>query len=187
LFAHEPYYPAAGQEINTTIVAAASLLHPRVRQPDGARIHDRLVHGRRPGEIVPLSTLTHELDAGARWPEVGDWEGVTDDVLQLVRGHACDALSLGLPLIARALLCAGPNSQVVRAHVGDTSRLTAYGPDDRGTILAEIDKVLTPLVAERALWPGDDLLPSLSHRSGTEHPQRRAAAPATTPPGNESR
>jgi hypothetical protein len=74
LFAHEPYYPAAAREINTTVVAAASLLHPRVRQPDGARIHDRLVHGRRPGEIVPLSTLTHELDGGARWPEVGDWE-----------------------------------------------------------------------------------------------------------------
>ncbi|MFE6335244.1 hypothetical protein ACFVOK_18805 [Streptomyces sp. NPDC057798] len=165
LFAHEPYYPDAAREINTTVVAAASLLHPRLRQPDGARIHDLLARGRRPGEIVPLSTLTHELDAGARWPEVGDWEAVTEDLLQLIRDHNCDALSLGLPLIARALLCAGPHSQVVRAHVGDTSRLTAYGPDDRGTILAEIDKVLTPLVAERALWPGDDLLPALSHRS----------------------
>lgn len=38
LFAHEAYYPAAAQEINTPLVAAASLLHPRVRQPDGARI-----------------------------------------------------------------------------------------------------------------------------------------------------
>ncbi|MER7578018.1 hypothetical protein [Streptomyces sp. NPDC126514] len=161
LFAHEPYYPDAAREINTTIVAAASLLHPRVRQPDGARINDLLTGGRRPGEIVPLSTLTHELDAGARWPEAGDWEGITEDLLQLIRDHSCDALSLGLPLIARALLCAGPHSQVVRAHVGDTSRLTAYGPDDHGTILAETDKVLTPLVAERALWPGDDLLPPL--------------------------
>ncbi|MGW0916491.1 hypothetical protein ACWD1Z_32880 [Streptomyces sp. NPDC002784] len=165
LFAHEPYYPDAAREVNTTVVAAASLLHARVRQPDGARIHDLLTRGRRPGEIVPLSTLTHELDAGARWPEVGDWEGITEDLLRLIRDHACDALSLGLPLIARALLCAGPHSQVVRAHVGDTSRLTAYEPDDRGTILAEIDKFLTPLVAEQALWPGDDLLPPLSHRS----------------------
>lgn len=87
LFAHEPYYPAAAQEINTTVVAASSLLHPRVRQPDGARIHDRLVRGRRPGEIVPLSTLTHELDGGERWPEVGDWETVTEDLLQLIRDH----------------------------------------------------------------------------------------------------
>ncbi|MEU6325423.1 hypothetical protein [Streptomyces sp. NPDC047009] len=74
LFAHEAYYPAAAQEINTSLVAAASLLHPHVRQPDGARIYDRLTHGRRPGEIVPLSTLTHELDGGALWPQLGDWE-----------------------------------------------------------------------------------------------------------------
>ncbi|GHB72015.1 hypothetical protein GCM10010377_73220 [Streptomyces viridiviolaceus] len=62
LFAHEAYYPAPSQEINTSLVAAASLLHPRVRQPDGTRIHERLTRGRRPGEIVPLSTLTDELD-----------------------------------------------------------------------------------------------------------------------------
>jgi hypothetical protein len=36
LFAHEAYYPAAAREINTSLAAAASLLHPRVRQPDGA-------------------------------------------------------------------------------------------------------------------------------------------------------
>lgn len=61
LFAHEAYYPDAAQEINTSLVAAASLLHPHVRQPDGACIYDRLTRGRRQGEIVPLSTLTHEL------------------------------------------------------------------------------------------------------------------------------
>ncbi|MGV9456420.1 hypothetical protein [Streptomyces sp. NPDC003635] len=166
LFAHEPYHPASDtREINTTVVAAASLLHPAVRQPDGARIHNLLTLGRRPGEIVPLSTLTHELNGGALWPQVGDWEAVTGELLQLVRGGQCDGFSLGLPLVARALLCAGPDSQVVRAHVGDGSRLTTYGPDDRGTVLAEIDKVLAPLVTEHALWPGDDLLPPLSHPS----------------------
>lgn len=64
LFAHEAYYPADAQEINTSLIAAASLLNPRVRQPDGARIYDRLTRGRRPGGIVPLATLTHELDGG---------------------------------------------------------------------------------------------------------------------------
>ncbi|MGW5250432.1 hypothetical protein ACWEQN_43110 [Streptomyces sp. NPDC004129] len=92
LFAHEAYYPAGAQEINTSLVAAASLLHPRVRQPDGARIYDRLTRGRLPGEIVPLSTLTHELGGGALWPEVGDWEAVTADVLQLIADQECDAL-----------------------------------------------------------------------------------------------
>ncbi len=77
LFAHEPYYPGPGtQEINTTVVAAGSLRHPQVRQPDGVRIHDLLIQGRQPGEIIPLATLTHELNGGADWPKIGDWEGV---------------------------------------------------------------------------------------------------------------
>jgi hypothetical protein len=63
LFAHEAYYPAAGREINTSLVAAASLLHPRVRQPDGARIHDLLTRGRRPREIVPRDTSGDPADA----------------------------------------------------------------------------------------------------------------------------
>ncbi|MEU5281119.1 hypothetical protein AB0G87_32465 [Streptomyces asoensis] len=73
------------QEINASLVAAASLLHPRVRQPDGARICDRLARGRRPGEVVALATLTHELAGGRRWPEVGDLEAVTADLLQLIQ------------------------------------------------------------------------------------------------------
>ncbi|GGJ56517.1 hypothetical protein [Streptomyces brasiliensis] len=161
LFAHEPYYPAAVQEINTTVVAAASLLHPHLRQPDGARIHDRLVRGRRPGEIVPLSTLTHELDGGARWPEVGDWEAVTEDLLQLVRDHGCDALSLGLPGIARALVCAGPRSEV-RAVDPTTGKHQAYGPADRIEVLVEAGKHLAWAEAGSPLWPGDGLLPPIN-------------------------
>ncbi|MEU6610280.1 hypothetical protein ABZ922_35430 [Streptomyces shenzhenensis] len=160
-FAHEPYHPAGSQEINTTVVAAASLLHPRVRQPDGARIHDRLVRGRRPGEIVPLSTLTHELDGGARWPEVGDWEATTHDLLRLVRDHGCDALSLGLPGIARALVCAGPRSEV-RAVDPTTGRHRALGPADRIEVLVEVGKQLAWAEAGSPLWPGDDLLPPIN-------------------------
>ncbi|MFD0507828.1 hypothetical protein ACFQ0G_43830 [Streptomyces chiangmaiensis] len=55
---------------------------------------------------MPLSTLTHELDGGARWPEIGEWEAVTEDLLQLIRDRDCDALNLCLPDIARALVCA---------------------------------------------------------------------------------
>ncbi|MFE4576596.1 hypothetical protein [Streptomyces chartreusis] len=111
LFAHEPYYPGGGaREGNATVVAADCLLHPQVRQPDGARIHDRLTRGRRPGEIISLATLTHELGGGADWPYVGDWE--SHDLVQLVRAANCDALSLGLPEIVRALICTGPNNDV---------------------------------------------------------------------------
>ncbi|MGX4695201.1 hypothetical protein [Streptomyces sp. JNUCC 63] len=156
LFAHEPYYPAAAQEINTSLVAAASLLHPRVRQPDGARIYDRLTRGRLPGEIVPLSTLTHELGGEAGWPEVGDWEQVTGDLLQLVRDGGCDALSLGLPDLARALVCCGPHSQV-RAYDPATGRYQAYGPTDRMKVLVEIGRHLEWAEAGCTLWPGDGL------------------------------
>ncbi|MEU2743153.1 hypothetical protein ABZ656_49885 [Streptomyces sp. NPDC007095] len=165
LFAHEPYYPGLGaQEINTTLVAAATLLHPRVRQPDGVQIHDRLTQGRRPGEIIPLATLTHELNGGAEWPAVGDWEDVTADLLQLARAGECDALSLGLPEIARALICTGPHSEV-RAYDAAAGNFIAYGSADRAVVLAEVDMFLAPFVAEQALWPGDGLLPPFCHRA----------------------
>ncbi|AVH60901.1 hypothetical protein C4B68_00960 [Streptomyces dengpaensis] len=157
LFAHEAYYPAAAQEINTSLVAAASLLHPRVQQPDGARIYDRVTRGCRQREIVPLSTLTHELGGGALWPEVGDWEAVTADLLQLIRDRDCDALSLGLPDIARALVCSGPHSEV-RAYDPAAGRCQAYGPAERIEVLVEVGKQLAWAEAGWSLWPGDGLL-----------------------------
>ncbi|MFC8094677.1 hypothetical protein [Streptomyces sp. NPDC057301] len=165
LFAHEPYYPGEdAQEINTSVVAAASLLHPKMHQPDGARIHERLTQGRRPGEIIPLATLTHELDGGAQWPYVGDWEKVTVDLVRLVRTAQCDALSLGLPEIARALICTGPNNHVRALDTAAGHTLT-YGPKERAAVLAEIDTYLACLVAQQDLWPGDNLLPPLFHQA----------------------
>ncbi|PWI05142.1 hypothetical protein DIZ27_41085 [Streptomyces sp. NWU339] len=163
LFAHEAYYPAAAQEINTSLVAAASLLHPHVRQPDGARIYDRLTRGRRQGEIVPLSTLTHELDGGARWPEVGDWAAVTADLLQLIQDRECDGLSLGLPDIARALVCSGPRSEV-RVYDPAAERYQVYGPADRIEVLVEVGRQLAWAEAGCALWPGDGLLVPVNPR-----------------------
>ncbi|MFD9657698.1 BREX-2 system phosphatase PglZ [Streptomyces mirabilis] len=161
LFAHELYYPGPGaQEINTTLVAAATLLHPRVRQPDGAQIHDRLTQGRRPEESIPLATLTHELNGGTDWPTAGDWESVTTDLLQLVREGECDALSLGLPEIPRALICTGPHSHV-RTYDAAADQFIAYGPTERAAVLAEVDTFLAPLVAgsgaPAAVFHKDDL------------------------------
>ncbi|MEU6260460.1 hypothetical protein [Streptomyces sp. NPDC047043] len=161
LFAHQPYYPGPGtQEINTTLVAADTLLHPRVLQPDGTRIHDLLTQGRQPGEIIPLATLTHELNGGADWPTVGDWERVTIDLVHLVQTQRCDALSLGLPEVARALICTGPASQV-RAFDAAAGEFTMYGPDDRTKVLTEVGLFLTGLTAQQPFWPGDGLLPPL--------------------------
>ncbi|WP_406410488.1 hypothetical protein [Streptomyces sp. NBC_01614] len=161
LFAHEPYYLGDGaQEINATVVAAASLLHPEVHQPDGARIHERLTQQRTPGEIIPLATLTQELGGGAGWPYIGDWEKVTTDLVRLVRTAECDALSLGLSEIARALICTGPNNHIRTLDTAAGQALT-YGPKERAAILAEIDMYLVCLVAEQDLWPGEGLLPPL--------------------------
>ncbi|KQX70133.1 hypothetical protein [Streptomyces sp. Root1310] len=154
LFAHEAYHLAAAQEINTSLVPAASLLHPRVRQPDGARIYDRLTRGRQPGEIVPLATLTHELDGGTRWPEVGDWEAVTADLLQLIRDRECDALSLRLPHIARALVCSGPYSEI-RVYDPAAGRYQAYGPAERIDVLVEVGRQLAWAEAGYVLRTGD--------------------------------
>ncbi|MFF5481032.1 hypothetical protein ACFY5C_27425 [Streptomyces sp. NPDC012935] len=161
LFAHEPYCPDDGaQEINATVVAVASLLYRQVRQPDGARIHDRLTQARAPGEIVPLATLTHELGGGTGWPYVGDWEKVTTGLVRLIRAGECDALGLGLSEIARALVCTGPNSHVGTLETAPGQTLT-YGPKERAAVLAEIGTYLACLVAEQDLWPGGNLLTPL--------------------------
>ncbi|HET6856135.1 MAG TPA: hypothetical protein VFH94_03440 [Streptomyces sp.] len=167
LFAHEPYYPGPGtREVNTTVVAAASLRHPQVQQPDGIGIHHRLTRGRKPGEIVPLATLTHELGGGADgWLTVGDWEKVTAGLVSLVRTGRCDALSLGLPDTARALICTGPHSDV-RAFDAAADRAVTFGPKERAAVLAQVNMFLACLVAEQDLWPGDDLLSGCSDPPG---------------------
>lgn len=145
-------------------MAADSLLHSRVCQPDGARIHDVLTYGREPGEIVPLATLTHELRGGAAWPAVGDWERVTADLLDLVRCGYCDALSLGLSEIARALVCSGPYSQV-RVYDAAARDFIVYGPAERAAVLAEVDASLAGLIGEQGFWPGDGLLAPIARPS----------------------
>ncbi|WP_411092796.1 hypothetical protein [Streptomyces sp. 049-1] len=161
LFAHEPYYPGPGaQEINTSVVAADSLLHPHVRQPDGVRIHDLLTTRRQPGEIIPLATLTHELNGGAHWPSVADWEGVTLDLLELVHTERCDALRLGLSELTRALLCTGPHG-LVRVFDTTTDDVVTYGSAERDAVLDDVGVHLAAVTTEQPFWPGDSLLPAL--------------------------
>ncbi|MFF8679356.1 hypothetical protein ACF07F_15745 [Streptomyces sp. NPDC015237] len=164
LFAHEPYYPGPGAlEINTSVVAADSLLHPHVRQPDGVRIHDLLTAGRQPGEIIPLATLTHELNGGADWPSVADGEGVTLDLLELVHTGRCDALRLGLSELARALLCTGHG--LVRV-LDDDRRCRHLRLCKRAAVLDDIGALLAAVTTEQPFWPGDSLLPALGRLTG---------------------
>ncbi|MDQ1033545.1 hypothetical protein QF035_011214 [Streptomyces umbrinus] len=80
--------------------------------------------------------------------------------MQLVRAGERDALSLGLPEIARALIITGPHSQV-RAFDAAADQFITYGPEERAAVLAEVDRFLTGLISELELWPGDGLLPPL--------------------------
>lgn len=179
LFAHEPYYPEDGaQEINTTVVAAATLLHPQVMQPDGAQIHALLTRGCRPGTVVPLATLTHELGGGDNWPAVGDFERVTLDLVTLVRRQLCDSLSLGLPSVERALVCIEPAAErEVRFFDATVGDVIAYRQEDRAEVLAEVRRILSSIKPERPLWPGDHLVPSLGECPRGTHSRRTHRRP----------
>lgn len=162
LFAHEPYYPPHGlREVNTTIVPAASLLHTHVGQPDGARMHRLLHTGQRTdAEIVPLATLTHELDGGAGWAQTANWEKVVGDLLTLARFGSCDSLGLGLPALERALVCSGPHTRVINFNP-DTGQRETHGPQQRAAVLATLTENLHTAQAGRSLWPGAGLLPAI--------------------------
>ena len=108
----------------------------------------------------------------ADWPSVGDWERVTTDLLHLVRCGDCDALSLGLPAIARALVCTGPHSHV-RVHDPAADDVIAYGPTERATVLAEVCVLLNRLASQQPLWPGDGLVPRDAGAPEGDGPVRR--------------
>jgi hypothetical protein len=158
LFAHEPYYPGPGTRESTPPSSPPTRCSTRrCSSPTASGSATCSPKDARPGEIVPLSTLTHELNGGADWPAVGDWERVTTDLVRLVRSGKCDALSLGLPDIARALVCTGPHSHV-RAFDAAANEFIVYGPAERAAVLTEVDVFLASLVTEHDLWPGDGLL-----------------------------
>lgn len=53
------------------------------------------------------ATLTHGLDSGRLWPQIADWQAVVVAIVRLSRTRACDAIPLGLPPMAAALLGGG--------------------------------------------------------------------------------
>ncbi|MHA6628758.1 hypothetical protein ACU61A_25240 [Pseudonocardia sichuanensis] len=157
---HAPYRsPQHPVPINATIVHAATLLHPAVPQPDGGLIYRCLTEfpGRTPGCVVPLSTVTFELDGGELWYRVGDWERVVEAVVEVTRTHRCDAMPLGLPELAARLLAGGP-STVHELHYTDGSGSSA-GPAQRQQQLDELIGHVRTVAEQAPFWPGDNLVP----------------------------
>ncbi|MGW5251239.1 hypothetical protein ACWEQN_47655, partial [Streptomyces sp. NPDC004129] len=82
------------------------------------------------------------------------------------RSERQQLLSLGLPDIARALVCSGPHSQV-RAYDPAAGRYQLYGPADRIEVLVEVGRQLAWAKAECAWWPGDGLLAPVNPEEAT--------------------
>ncbi|GAA2225365.1 hypothetical protein GCM10010413_19970 [Promicromonospora sukumoe] len=155
---HEPYQSAAHPvPINATIVHARTLLHPAVPQPDGGRMYRCLTEfpGRVEGGLVPLSTLTFELDGGRLWYEVADWEAVVEAVVKLSHSGECDAMPLGLPQPVGALLANGPRVQL---DVYSRNGPATLGPADRERELNVLTAHVREFLLDGLFWPGDDLV-----------------------------
>lgn len=185
---HEPYEdPRHPVPINATIVHARSLLHPAIPQPDGGLMYRCLTEfpGRVPGCVVPLSTLTFELDGGRAWPQIGDWQRVVETLIRLVRGGQMDAMSLGLPPRAALLLSNGPETVHDLLHP-DGTRSTA-GPPDRQTELDDLTDRVRAFVARGPFWPGEGLTSPPRHPAALPYRPHTAAnarpAGTTPPPG----
>lgn len=156
---HEPYQSADHPvPINATIVHARTLLHRAVPQPTGGLMYRCLIEFpvRFPGCVVPLSTLTFELNGGQGWAQIGDWAAVVGAVIQLGRQGLCDAMPLGLPSVAAALLAHGPATELT---VSSPNRPpTRVGPADRQYHLGQLTDAVRGYVAQGPLWPGNNLL-----------------------------
>jgi hypothetical protein len=156
---HEPYEePEHPVPINATLVHARTLLHRYVPQPDGGLMYRCLTEfpDRRPGCVVPLSTLTFELNGGEHWCLIGDWQAVVDAVVVLSRARVCDAMPLGLSSIAATLLGQGPTTEHT-IHYVDAPPVRV-GPEQRREELARLTDSVAAYVARGQFWPGKDLV-----------------------------
>jgi hypothetical protein len=113
--------------------------------------------GRTPGCVVPISTLTYELDGGLLWPQVADWQQVVEALVQLSRSGECDAMPLGLPSLALSLLAVGPTTTVAVHYVEGGSAVA--GGRERQENIDELTAIVRSFVAEAPFWPGANLTP----------------------------
>lgn len=190
---HEPYEaPEHPVPINATIVHALTLLHPaRFRNPTVGLMYRCLTEfpHRSPGCVVPLSTLTFELDGGRGWYQIGDWQRVVEVVVELARVKRCDAMHLGLPPMAASLLSQSPHT-IHHLHHSDGIRSTVVGPAERQEHLDELTDRVREFVARAPFWPGADLLSPPTHPRTMlykpwKRPERRMNAD-TDRPGQRS-
>jgi hypothetical protein len=155
LFLNRPPDDIPPGDGGATIVAAASLHHPGLPQPDAQRLFELLTcrPDRHPGALVFLSDLSAELAGqGMSWSRIGiDYEAVTDRLIALHRRGAVRAMRLArLSEPAVALLASGPHVQVyVAAPDGgppellDPAVFRARREELRAMIRADLERAVT--------------------------------------------
>jgi hypothetical protein len=155
--------PGGRAPVNGVIVHALTLLHPELPQPDAGRMYRCLTEfpGRKPGCLVPLSTLDYELDGGRLWPQVADWEAVTGALISLTKTPGrCDSIPLALRPSDTTLLATGPYAHI---PVITEEGMTAIGTSDRRQLLYMLTLALPESSGRPSLWPGDNLIPPPEH------------------------
>jgi len=155
LFLNRPPDDVPADDGGATVVAAASLHHPELPQPDAQWLFDRLTRHpeRYPGVLIFLSDLTAELASeGLSWAQIGiDYEAVTDGLVALHRRGEMRALRLAqLSELAVTLLASGPHTQIyVAAPDGgpaallDPSILHVRREELRALIRADLEHAMT--------------------------------------------
>jgi hypothetical protein len=168
LIVHEPRpHPVRGVgQVNVVIVHALTLLRADLPQPGAARMYRCLTEfpGRIPGCVIPLSTLTYELDNGRLWPQVADWKAVTEAIIRLTLTpgqEQCRSFLIRADYPYDALLAGGPYTVIRRDPASDSYGLggPALGTSHRRALLS----LLADQVADRSprpeAWAGGALIP----------------------------
>ena len=167
LLVHEPRpHPVlAGGQVNVVIVHALTLLRSDLPQPDAARVYRCLTEfpGRIPGCVVPLSTLSYELDNGRLWPEVADWEAVSEAVVRLAftpgQGR-CRSLPLHVDYPYDALLARGPYAVVHHDAASESCDLDGpvLGTSHRRAMLNLFADQLADRSLSAEVWAGGETI-----------------------------
>lgn len=127
-------------------------------QPYGGLVYRWLTEfpSRTPGCLVPLSTVSFELDGGRLWSHVGDWEAVVEAIARRRGTRAATPWVMALPELTLAMLAGGPTTTL---HVtGIDGRRSVLGGHDRQDHLDRLKGQLDAMLATGPFWPGDDLV-----------------------------
>ena len=160
LIVHQPVSPDLPEPMYATIVNARTFLHVAVPRPSGPSVYEALtIPGRRPAEVVPLSTIAQEVggESGDLDGHITGWLEAVSRVLELAWNDQCDSLRVGLGEGCAELLQTLPGPDTVEPGSGHSLH-DHNGPRARQ---AEIDLVQADIDAHLKsgpLWPGAPLV-----------------------------